>query len=293
MKISGVISRVAKIWLHSRLKNYTPDEQQPSNPSANNIDSRVNVIRGKYHVTSCNRHLRALGRGLIVATMIALSTLSSHVSTATAQVFQNSIDIANQVTEMHYEAPLTQQILEARDVNKVTKVHLEEKRVRELYEIVVDKNTQRLYIVDRSSHEIVKSFIVSTGKKGFSTPSRNWTVTEITPNPWWYPPKSGWVRVKKPVPPGPNNPLGVLKIRLSGSSILIHGIPKWEYKYLGRPASHGCIRMRNEDIVQLREYIEIGSRVRTVDALKLSDNKIEAYRQGKVWYDYEPLEVND
>ena len=41
--------------------------------------------------------------------------------------------------------------------------------------------------------------------------------------------------------------------------IYIHGTP--EEKFIGKPASHGCIRMKNRDIIHLFEIIKRGTRV--------------------------------
>jgi lipoprotein-anchoring transpeptidase ErfK/SrfK len=41
--------------------------------------------------------------------------------------------------------------------------------------------------------------------------------------------------------------------------IYIHGTPKSEP--MGRPLSHGCIRMRNDDLVELFDLIEVGTEV--------------------------------
>jgi lipoprotein-anchoring transpeptidase ErfK/SrfK len=41
--------------------------------------------------------------------------------------------------------------------------------------------------------------------------------------------------------------------------IYIHGTP--EDEAVGQPHSHGCIRMRNEDIIELFELLEIGTHV--------------------------------
>ncbi len=39
--------------------------------------------------------------------------------------------------------------------------------------------------------------------------------------------------------------------------IYIHGTP--EEGYIGKPASHGCIRMKNEDVIELYEMVEEGT----------------------------------
>lgn len=45
--------------------------------------------------------------------------------------------------------------------------------------------------------------------------------------------------------------------------IYIHGVP--DEMPMGKPASHGCIRMRNQDIIELFDVVEVGTPVR-IDA---------------------------
>src|SRR5438093_76981 len=43
----------------------------------------------------------------------------------------------------------------------------------------------------------------------------------------------------------------------------IHGIPTGERPFLGRPASHGCMRMSNENVLQIyQRYADVGSTVK-------------------------------
>ena len=261
------------------------DDAKPgsSSPAPKNVSYDPLMGFKAFEVKSKDLDVKPLERDnhpskLLLAAFSALSFLSTTAYALNPQV--NASAVAFEEAKAQAEA------LKEAELN----ANLQKKHLRELYEIVVDKRTQRLYVLDRTSGKIVKTFVVSTGRKGFDTPTRDWRVTEITPNPWWYPPKSRWARGKKPVPPGPNNPLGVLKIRLSGTTILIHGVPKYEYKYLGRPASHGCIRMRNEDILELKKYVELGTRVRTVDGVKLDGDKVVSLKYHSHWVKYESQE---
>ena len=69
-------------------------------------------------------------------------------------------------------------------------------------------------------------------------------------------------RDAKPVPGGINNPMGIFKMDLGGYSEYIHGTPASERKDLGRPASHGCMRMSNENVLQLyQRYAGVGTDV--------------------------------
>ena len=54
--------------------------------------------------------------------------------------------------------------------------------------------------------------------------------------------------------PGVNRGKGVDSHR---RQIYIHGTP--DEGLIGRPASHGCIRMRNADVVQLFDWVEVGT----------------------------------
>lgn len=81
-------------------------------------------------------------------------------------------------------------------------------------------------------------------------------------NPGWSPTPS--MRRRDPrlpryVPPGPKNPLGVRALYLDWGAYRIHGTNA--PKSIGRAVSSGCIRMRNEDVVDLYERVHIGAPV--------------------------------
>lgn len=96
------------------------------------------------------------------------------------------------------------------------------------------------------------SYEVSAGAREFATPPGGYRVREIIWNPWWHPPKSEWARKEKPAPPGPANPMGRIKINFA-PAYYIHGTV-WE-DHLGAPASHGCVRMGDSDLLELAHLI--------------------------------------
>ena len=62
--------------------------------------------------------------------------------------------------------------------------------------------------------------------------------------------------------PGPDNPLGDRWIGFTtayGWTIGFHGTPQPEL--LGQAVSHGCVRMRNRDVVDLYRRVDIGTPV--------------------------------
>jgi len=58
------------------------------------------------------------------------------------------------------------------------------------------------------------------------------------------------------LPPGPNNPVGVMWIALNKKGIGLHGTA--EPDTIGRAASHGCVRLANWDIVRLAGLVKGG-----------------------------------
>ena len=56
--------------------------------------------------------------------------------------------------------------------------------------------------------------------------------------------------------PGPNGPVGVVRIDLSKDHYGIHGTP--EPQTIGRTESHGCIRLTNWDAARLAQMVKSG-----------------------------------
>ena len=144
--------------------------------------------------------------------------------------------------------------------------------------------------------EKTRSYEVSVGKRGFETPAGAYRISQITWNPWWHPPKSEWARGEKPTPPGPNNPMGRVKINFA-NLLYIHGT-LYEHD-LGAPASHGCIRIAKGDLFELTHILH---RYRTPNVdpellatLKDNDRMTRNFRIKPVRFDvvYRLVEVVD
>ena len=68
------------------------------------------------------------------------------------------------------------------------------------------------------------------------------------------------------IPPGPNNPVGLVWIALSLDSYGLHGTPA--PALIGKTFSHGCIRMTNWDALELARAVQIGAPVRFIEAVE-------------------------
>ena len=98
------------------------------------------------------------------------------------------------------------------------------------------------------------SYPVAVGTSKHPTPRGSFAITRVIWNPRWVPPDSEWARDKKPVEAGdPANPMGRVKLFFREPTYFLHGTN--DETSIGRAASHGCIRMRNDDIVALARLV--------------------------------------
>jgi len=128
--------------------------------------------------------------------------------------------------------------------------------------LIVDIGKQKLFLL--KGNKVFKQYAVSTGVAAHPTPTGSFTITAIKRNAWWNPPNAAWAKGKKPIPPGPNNPMGPVKMQLSGSDIYIHGIPAKEEGKLGSKASHGCVRLASRNALEVASLVKVGTPVKIV-----------------------------
>ncbi|WP_011579707.1 MULTISPECIES: L,D-transpeptidase [Chelativorans] len=129
--------------------------------------------------------------------------------------------------------------------------------------IVVDTKERFLYLVLKDGQ--ARRYGVGVGKDGFG-----WTGThKVTAKrewPDWRPPAEMIARERKNgkilptlVKGGPQNPLGARALYLGSTLYRIHGTnAPWT---IGQAVSSGCIRMRNEDVIDLYERVSVGTKV--------------------------------
>jgi lipoprotein-anchoring transpeptidase ErfK/SrfK len=127
------------------------------------------------------------------------------------------------------------------------------RRVKD-FSLLVDLSDRTLYVM--SGAEVVRRFPVSVGQEGFSTPPGTYRIGHMIWNPRWVPPSSSWARDHEPEAPGsPGNPMGRVKMFFREPDLYIHGtgLPS----SLGRARSHGCVRMRNTDAVEVARMVMV------------------------------------
>ena len=127
-------------------------------------------------------------------------------------------------------------------------------------QIIVSFSDRRLYLITKPGQAITYPVAVPMGEARWQGVT---FISDKRVNPPWTPtPDMLRQNPKLPhwVPGGhPMNPLGVRAMYLGSSSYRIHGTDApWT---IGQPVSHGCIRMINEDVLDLYPRVQVGTRV--------------------------------
>ena len=113
--------------------------------------------------------------------------------------------------------------------------------------IVVSIPDCKLALIENG--QVVKVYDTAVGAAVSPSPTGTFQIVTRIPHPTYYHPG-------KVVGPGTNNPLGPRWIGLSLKGFGIHGTNA--PRSIGHAASHGCIRLRNRDIVDLFERVQVG-----------------------------------
>jgi lipoprotein-anchoring transpeptidase ErfK/SrfK len=121
--------------------------------------------------------------------------------------------------------------------------------------ILVRTGENKLYLYKNG--QVSRTYDVATGRKEFPTPTGQFRIVSKQTNPVWINPHSDWSKnMPERIESGPNNPLGTHALALSASGILIHETP--DVGSIGTSASHGCIRMRGGDELDLFNQVSSG-----------------------------------
>jgi lipoprotein-anchoring transpeptidase ErfK/SrfK len=129
--------------------------------------------------------------------------------------------------------------------------------------VTVTKATSAATVTDASG-KVIFYAPVTTGSEHDPLPIGDWKVNGVQLNPTFrYNPDLFWdaepSHTKATIPPGPNNPVGLVWIDLSKPHYGLHGTP--EPSTIGRTQSHGCVRLTNWDALRLAALVKPGTRV--------------------------------
>lgn len=137
--------------------------------------------------------------------------------------------------------------------------------------IVVNLAELRLYYFDPKVDK-VHIFPIGIGRIGRDTPVMETSINQKVANPTWTPPASirkeylaKGIELPAVVPAGPDNPLGMFKMRLAygAGDYLIHGTNK--NFGIGMRVSSGCIRLAPQNIDWLFHQVQTGTKVKIIN----------------------------
>lgn len=129
--------------------------------------------------------------------------------------------------------------------------------------IIVDTSDKFLYFVLEDDKAM--RYGIGVGREGFT-----WSGTDRVSRkaewPGWTPPPQMIRRERAKgndlpayMDGGPMNPLGARALYIGSTLYRIHGSPEWNS--IGNNVSSGCIRLINQDIIDLYERAEVGAKV--------------------------------
>jgi len=129
--------------------------------------------------------------------------------------------------------------------------------------VVVSKAASALTVTGADG-KVLMYAPVTTGSENDPLPIGQWKVNGVGLMPEFrYNPDLFWdadpAHTKALIPPGPNNPVGLVWIDISKEHYGLHGTP--EPATVGRTESHGCVRLTNWDALKLAALVKPGTQV--------------------------------
>ena len=129
--------------------------------------------------------------------------------------------------------------------------------------VTVRKSTSDLTVTDAAGKTLLYA-PVTTGSEHDPLPIGDWKVNGVQKHPTFaYNPDLFWdadaSHAKAKIPPGPNNPVGVVWVDISRPHYGLHGTP--EPSTVGKTSSHGCVRLTNWDAQKLAGLVRPGTKV--------------------------------
>ncbi len=141
-------------------------------------------------------------------------------------------------------------------IGTVPQKQIKSNPVSQSKKVIVDLSDRRVYVY--RGNQVIASYPTGIGKKGWETPTGSFKVNQKIVNPSWRHPITD-----KVFPPGPDSPLGRRWIGFWSDGrnyIGFHGTPN--YDVVGTAVSHGCLRMRNVDVLMLYKQVSMGTPVK-------------------------------
>ncbi len=125
--------------------------------------------------------------------------------------------------------------------------------------VIVETSERRLYFVLEGGKAV--KYGIGVGRDGFRWSGQH-HISRKSEWPGWTPPAQMRKRVPDLpayMPGGPDNPLGARAMYIGSTLYRLHGTSEpWS---IGQAVSSGCIRLTNEDVIDLYDRVKVGALV--------------------------------
>ena len=172
------------------------------------------------------------------------------------------------------------EVVKPKNIQSKTSIDEIENFEQILIEVDSISNSMKVKAKIDNEYKDIKTYRVSTAKKDTTKPLGIGNISKISLNPIWYPTQSTKISFKKRgiilpdvVPPGHKfNYMGAAKINLTHiidgkSTYRIHGT--LNEKTIGTNESAGCIRMKNDEVLQLATLLNKFANLKSMDDIKV------------------------
>ena len=167
--------------------------------------------------------------------------------------------------KFHASPQLLQRLNPGKDLahagEEIVAPNIESAALPKAAKIIVDQSDSTVSLLAASGKTLAQ-FPATIGSQHDPLPIGRWKIKGVARNPVFrYNPKLFWdanpKHTKATLPPGPNNPVGVVWVDLSIEHYGMHGTP--EPSRIGKTHSHGCIRLTNWDAEALSRAVSPGT----------------------------------
>ncbi len=122
--------------------------------------------------------------------------------------------------------------------------------------LVVDLSDRKVRLYEQK--KLKATYAIAIGQEGWETPTGSFKVLQMYENPAWQHPITG----EKIASSDKENPLGKRWIGFTSQGKLLIGFHgTTDNSLIGQAVSHGCLRMKNADVVALYRQIKVGTPV--------------------------------
>lgn len=197
------------------------------------------MLRGKFQIA-----------GFMLLSLSVMSLIFIHHQQATTPSASTSTGISTQGEPLRLWPFGKQQQRPARDLSSE---EIDPKTLSNGIHLVIKLRDRRVHVYYNKKLKV--TYPIAVGKAGWETPIGNYKVMDMQPNPVWEEPWTGKIILE-----GPKNPLGARWIGFwtdGVNSIGFHGT--YAENLMGQAVSHGCVRMRNRDVIALYDQVKIGT----------------------------------